>query len=56
MPWVRFTSAFDWKPTRQVTMAYRAGDEVLVTTPCANAAMKAGKAERLTKKKAKANG
>jgi len=53
MPWVKFTADFDWKPTRQTTVAYRAGDEKLVTTPCAKAAVAAGKA---VKGKAKPDG
>ena len=53
MPWVRFTADFDWKPTRRVTYAYRAGDQKMVTTPCALAAVAAGKA---VKGKAKDNG
>ena len=56
MPWVRFTSAFDWKPTRQVTIAYHEGQEVLVTTTCAAAAVNAGKAVRITKQRAKTDG
>lgn len=53
MPWVRFTADFDWKPTPQVTIGYRAGTEKLVTTPCAQAAAVARKA---VKGKAKTHG
>lgn len=57
MPRVRFSADFDWKPTRQVTIAYRAGAEELVTTPCATAAVAAGKAEKIASKgRGKANG
>lgn len=49
MPWVRFTQAFDWKPQPSVTIAYQAGQVKLVTTPCAEAAIAKGKAERTTK-------
>jgi hypothetical protein len=56
MPWVRFTADFDWKPKPQVTIAYRDGDELLVTSPCAEAAVKASKAVKIVKRKAKANG
>lgn len=57
MPRVKFTADFDWKPTRQVTIAYRAGDLEMVTTPCANAAIAAGKAEKITvKRKANTDG
>ncbi|MGV8830339.1 MAG: hypothetical protein ACOH2N_00045 [Devosia sp.] len=56
MPQVRFVADFDWKPSRQITVAYRSGDELLVTTACANAAMAAKKAVKVSKKKAQANG
>lgn len=49
MPWVRFSDGFDWKPVPAVTIAYRAGGAYQVTTACANAAVKAGKAVRLRK-------
>lgn len=45
MPWVRFTDDFDWKPTPQSTTGYLKGQELLVTTPCANAAKARGVAE-----------
>lgn len=51
MPWVRFMADFDWKPKPAVTLAFRAGEERLVTTPCAAAAVAAGKAERIHKPK-----
>lgn len=44
MPRVRFTSDFDFKPKPSITIAYRARDEKLVTTPCARKAIAAGKA------------
>lgn len=47
MPRVRFSEDFDWKPTKRVTIAYLAGSEELVTTPCAAAAIAAGKAEKI---------
>jgi len=49
MPWVRFTAGFDFKPRRAVTVAYQAGQVKLVTSPCARAAIAAGKAEPATK-------
>lgn len=49
MPWVRFIADFDFKPKRAVTIAYRRGMVKMVTTPCANAALAAGKAEPTTK-------
>ena len=54
---VRFTSDFDWSPRYGVTIAYIAGMELNVTTPCAEAALKAGKAEKLpTPKREVVNG
>lgn len=50
MPWVRFTANFDFKPKPQVTQAYLAGDERNVTTPCAKAAIAAGKAVEIERK------
>ncbi len=49
MPWVRFTADFDFKPKRAVTVAYRQGMVKMVPTPCATAAIAAGKAEATTK-------
>lgn len=48
MPRVRFTTAFDWKPKPQVTIAYPEGFEGLVTTPCAEKAIAAKKAVRIS--------
>jgi hypothetical protein len=47
MPWVHFTADFDWKPKPQVTIAYRKGQRLLVTTPCANVAFAKRVAEKL---------
>lgn len=47
MPRVKFLADFDWKPTPQTTIGYRAGQMVLVTTPCAEKAIALGKAERV---------
>jgi hypothetical protein len=45
MPWVRFTSKFDYHiPGRPVTLAFKAGEVRMVTTPCSVAAKAAGKA------------
>jgi hypothetical protein len=41
---VKFTSDFDYKPTSQVTVAYKAGMEVTVKRECAGLAVAAGKA------------
>lgn len=51
MPWVRFTADFDFKPKPQVTLAFRAGQEKNVTTPCAEAAIAKGKAVKLPRKR-----
>lgn len=51
MPRVRFTQDFDWRATPAVTMAYKAGTVDLVTTPCAEAAIAAGKAEAVQRPK-----
>ena len=48
---VRFTGDFDWKPSPQVTLAFRAGQEHSVTRACATAAKAAGKAVEIRPKK-----
>jgi hypothetical protein len=53
LPRVRFTADFDFRPKPGVTIGYKAGWAGLVTTPCANQAIAAGKA---VKGKAKADG
>lgn len=47
MPHVRFTEDFDWSPRYGVTIAYEASMELNVTTRCAEAAVKKGKAVKL---------
>jgi hypothetical protein len=49
MAWVRFTRNFDWKPTRQVTIAYKAGSTLNVKSACADRAVSAGAAVRVKK-------
>ncbi|MER2536032.1 MAG: hypothetical protein ABTQ31_12800 [Rhizobiaceae bacterium] len=49
MPWVRFTADFDFKPKPLVTIAYRAGHVLNVTSDCAAKAIAAGKAVRMKK-------
>ncbi|EJL57964.1 hypothetical protein PMI09_00669 [Rhizobium sp. CF122] len=44
---VRFSSDFDFKPTKRVTVAYIAGMEVTVKRACADQAIAAGKAEEM---------
>jgi hypothetical protein len=41
---VRFIADFDYKPTRAVTVAYKAGMQCLVKRHCADQAIAAGKA------------
>lgn len=47
MPWVRFTRPFDWWLRPRIVQSFKAGEERLVTTPCANAAIKADAAVRI---------
>lgn len=49
MPWVFFHQDMDFKPRAGVTIAYRAGQHLLVTTACAERAVAAGKAVRKAK-------
>lgn len=49
MTWVRFKRDFDWKPTSQTTIAYKADTELNVKAACAEAAVSAGAAVRLRK-------
>lgn len=49
MPWLRFTADHDDKPRSQVTVVYRAGDEKLVTTACAERAIALGRAVKIKK-------
>lgn len=44
---VRFTSDFDYKPTKQTTVAYQAGMEMTVKRDCGEKAIAAGKAEEV---------
>ena len=48
---VKFTEDFDYKPTRQSTVAYKAGMELTVKQECADLAVAAGKAQLLDKPK-----
>lgn len=52
MPWFSFMTDFDFRPTRRVTLAYRAGTTLLITTPAAEAAEAAGAGKRVPKPKA----
>jgi hypothetical protein len=49
MAWVRFKRNYDWKPTSQTTIAYKAGMEANVKAACAEMAVNAGAAVRLQK-------
>lgn len=42
MPWVRFDKAFDFRHKPRVMQHFPAGQTVMVTTPCAEAAQGAG--------------
>ena len=42
MPWFEFTADFDFRPSRRVILAYRAGTRLLVPTATAKAAEAAG--------------
>lgn len=44
MAWVKFTEDFDWWPSPQVTIAYKAGMTLNVTRRCAESAKAKGKA------------
>jgi hypothetical protein len=50
MAWIHFIECYDWKPRPSVTIAYKSGMTANVTRACADAAVKAGKAERMTRK------
>lgn len=56
MPVVKFSADFDWKPKAAVTIAYKAGMQLLVTTPCAMAAVAAGKGTIITEPRRKPDG
>ncbi|WP_313760173.1 hypothetical protein [Rhizobium sp.] len=45
---VRFTHDFDYKPTPQSTIGYKAGMELTVKRECADQAVAAGKAHEIT--------
>lgn len=46
MAWVRFTSDFEWWPSPQVTISYKAGSILNVTRRCAKEAVEKGRAVR----------
>lgn len=54
MVWVKFTEDFRFKPRQTVTQFFPKGLVMNVTTPCAEAAKAAGKAEEVEKPKARA--
>ena len=49
MPWFRFTADFDFRPSRRLTLAYRAGATLLVPAAAAEAAEAAGAGRRVPK-------
>lgn len=56
MPWLAFSRDFDFRPTRRVALAYKAGQTALVTTPAADAAEAAGAGKRVPSPKAMTDG
>lgn len=52
MPWFHFALDFDYRPTRRVTLAYKAGKTILIPTAAAEAAEAAGAGKRVPKPKA----
>ncbi|MGO1080276.1 hypothetical protein [Inquilinus sp. CA228] len=46
MPWFEFTADFDFRASRRVVLAYRAGTRLLVPTATAKAAEAAGAGRR----------
>lgn len=46
MAWVRFTNDFEWWPSPQVTISYKAGSVLNVTRRCAAEAVAKGRAVR----------
>lgn len=53
---VKFSRDFDWKPTSQTTIAYKADQECTVRRECADAAVKAGAATELDAPRKPADG
>lgn len=49
--WVRFLADFDWNPPEKpaVTLAFKAGYTCLVRRACGEAAITAGKAEKVAR-------
>lgn len=47
MPWVHFIADFDFRPSRRLALAYRAGTTLLVPTAAAEAAETAGTGRRV---------
>lgn len=54
MPWVKFVSDFDWKPSPMTLRAFLPGMVKNVPTPCADAAVQAGAGVRMKKPHKKA--
>lgn len=52
MPWMMFLTDFDYRPTRRVTLAYKAGQTLLIPTAAAEAAEAAGAGKRVPKPRA----
>jgi hypothetical protein len=52
MPWFAFSRNFDFRPSRSVVLAYKAGPALLIPTATAEAAEAAGAGRRVPKPKA----
>jgi hypothetical protein len=52
MPWFSFDRDFDYRPTRRLVLAYKAGTTLLLPTATADAAEAAGAGRRVSKPKA----
>ncbi len=47
--WVRFLEPYQYRPSLRVSVHYKAGHIYNVPTPCAEAVISAGKAEKMRK-------
>lgn len=51
MPWVTFDRDFDYRPTRRIVLAYKAGSTLLIPTVAVEAAEAAGAGRRVPRPK-----
>lgn len=47
MPWIEFNQSFIWSPIKAVSTLYKKGMVCLVTTPCAEKAIKSGAGKKV---------